>query len=232
MKKLVLLFLIAFSFSFSNAQKVVAIAFVNSQGQPMNLNGLKLTLPTNPPANVTIPIAVFFQNTGDVLNTGDSLHMSFFVEGQNVLNFKVTLNKELATDSVSYVSLQQLTVATSSLKDINTWCFGITEAYRSGVETAYSDTLCATFATQSAGVNEITESETIIYPNPAKDMLKIDNVNNADIYIYNTIGQMVKKFNNVVGNTEINVSDLNNGVYIVRIQKGESVHTKKIQIIK
>jgi hypothetical protein len=231
MKKLVLFFLMAFSFSFANAQKVIGISFVN-YGQPVNLEGLKLTLPPNPPTNVTIPIAVFFQNTGDVLNTGDSLHMTFFVEGQNVLNFKITLNDALATDSVSYVNLQQLSVATSSLKDIKTWCFGITEAYRSGVETAYSDTLCATFTIQSAGVNEITENETIIYPNPAKDVLKIDNVNNADIYIYNTIGQMVKRFSNVVGNTEINISDLNNGMYIVRIQKEKSIQTKKIQIIK
>jgi len=232
MKKLVLFFLIAFSFSFANAQKVVGIFFVNQQGQIANLDGLKLTVPANPPANVNIPTAVFFQNTGDVLNTGDSLHMAFFVEGQNVLNFNITLNNALATDSVSYLDLQQLSVATSSLKDINTWCFGITEAYRSGVETAYSDTLCATFATQSAGVNEITENETIIYPNPAKDILIVDNVNNADIYIYNTLGQMVKKITNVVGSKEINVSDLNNGMYIVRIQKGESVQTKKIQIIK
>ena len=232
MKKLVLFFFIAFSFSFANAQKVVAIAFVNSQNQPMNLDGLKLTLPPNSPTNVTIPIVVLFQNTGDVLNTDDSLHMAFFVEGQNVLNFNITLNKALATDSISILNLQQLSVPTSSLKDINTWCFGITEAYRSGVETAYFDTLCATFTIQSAGVNEITENETIIYPNPAKDILTVDNVNNADIYIYNTIGQMVKKVTNVVGNSEINVSDLNNSMYIVRIQKGESVQTKKIQIIK
>lgn len=92
--------------------------------------------------------------------------------------------------------------------------------------------MCASFTVKRTNINEIQAIETNIYPNPAKDILIVDNVNNADIYIYNTLGQMVKKITNVVGSKEINVSDLNNGMYIVRIQKGESVQTKKIQIIK
>jgi hypothetical protein len=130
------------------------------------------------------------------------------------------------------VNLQNLSVPTSTFKATNTWCFGITKAYRSGVETTYSDTLCATFTTQTTGVSEISTIETVIYPNPAKDILYIDNAENADIYIYNTIGQIVKKVTNVLDKSEINISDLNNGMYIVRIQRGQSVQTQKIQIIK
>ncbi|MFA5640009.1 MAG: T9SS type A sorting domain-containing protein [Bacteroidales bacterium] len=231
MKKLILFFFIAGSISLVNAQKVVGIYFIN-QSQAINLDGLSLYMPSNPPANLTFPLLVVYQNTGDVINAGDSMHMSLIVEGQNMLNLKITFNEALETDSVSMVNLQNLSVPTSTFKATNTWCFGITKAYRSGVETTYSDTLCATFTTQTTGVSEISTIETVIYPNPAKDILYIDNAENADIYIYNTIGQIVKKVTNVLDKSEINISDLNNGMYIVRIQRGQSVQTQKIQIIK
>lgn len=232
MKKLVLFFFIAFSFSFANAQKVVGIGFINSQDQLMNLDGLQLTIPGNVTGNVTFRLGVIYQNTGDILNQGDSLHLQLIIQGETSVNIKYTLNESLETDSLGFINLSGLQYPVSFFKDNNTWCFDITKAFRSGVEAVYNDSLCASFTVKRTNINEIQAIETNIYPNPAKDILIVDNVNNADIYIYNTLGQMVKKITNVVGSKEINVSDLNNGMYIVRIQKGESVQTKKIQIIK
>ena len=114
-------------------------------------------------------------------------------QGETSVNIKYTLNESLETDSLGFINLSGLQYPVSFFKDNNTWCFDITKAFRSGVEAVYNDSLCASFTVKRTNINEIQAIETNIYPNPAKDILIVDNVNNADIYIYNTLGQMVKK---------------------------------------
>ncbi|MDD2622542.1 MAG: T9SS type A sorting domain-containing protein [Bacteroidales bacterium] len=234
MKKLVLFFLIAFSFSFANAQKVTKIAWYDETKQSIyNLNGLPVTVYTQH-QQIPFPIYIEFTNSGETLNVGDSIFTYFIFNNDT---FRLTFGVNKTINSGDTLSLPIITVTVPLAKIIegnNTLCIGFDKTYKNGgYENITDPSLCATFTvTFSNSISEATSTEPNIYPNPAKDILTVDNVNNADIYIYNTIGQMVKKVTNVVGNKEINVSDLNNGMYIVRIQKGESVQTKKIQIIK
>jgi len=71
------------------------------------------------------------------------------------------------------------------------------------------------------------ENNTIIYPNPATDMVSIDLKDDVlkSVAIYNELGQQVKK----VTTNKVNISNLSNGIYFVKItsQNGEAV-TKKI----
>jgi len=66
-------------------------------------------------------------------------------------------------------------------------------------------------------VNEIDNQQLTIYPNPAKDILRITNISdNQEITIYSINGAVVKRV--VVSNdTEINVSDLRAGLYIIGV---------------
>ena len=50
-----------------------------------------------------------------------------------------------------------------------------------------------------------------VYPNPAQGSFKVELNNAENVNIYNTIGQLVKTYNNV---TEINVN-LESGIYFV-----------------
>lgn len=64
--------------------------------------------------------------------------------------------------------------------------------------------------------------ELIIYPNPAKDILSINLFeipkNSADVSIFDLQGRKVKYINNVnTKNLDINIADLNKGVYIVEV---------------
>ncbi len=73
-----------------------------------------------------------------------------------------------------------------------------------------------------------------IYPNPAKDVLTLHNVlvSNAEIRIYNIGGLLVTR-EEMKGNKdtfEMNVSTLENGVYIVVIQSGDEIQTEKLII--
>lgn len=66
----------------------------------------------------------------------------------------------------------------------------------------------------TVGLNEIQEeSEVFVYPNPAKEIIRIDGVEAKETMIYNSLGQCIMSFQ---GN-EANVEDLSAGVYLLRI---------------
>ena len=52
-----------------------------------------------------------------------------------------------------------------------------------------------------------------IYPNPAADVVHVDGVDVVEVRVYTILGQLMK----TVNSTEINVSDLPEGVYLLRI---------------
>ena len=67
-----------------------------------------------------------------------------------------------------------------------------------------------------------------IYPNPAKDLVTIENTAGSTIQIFDILGQLLieKKTNN---ETEtINVKELTRGIYFVKVQKGKTATTQKL----
>jgi hypothetical protein len=54
-----------------------------------------------------------------------------------------------------------------------------------------------------------------IYPNPAVNQLNVRLENNAEISVYNIMGQNVLNMQGVKGVNTINVNDLNSGVYFI-----------------
>lgn len=74
----------------------------------------------------------------------------------------------------------------------------------------------------------IGDNSFVVYPNPTRDLLGIFNPNNFDIkniFVTDINGRVVK--NQADSLTQINVSDLNAGVYFVTIEATEGKTTKK-----
>ena len=84
------------------------------------------------------------------------------------------------------------------------------------------------------GVEETTFAENTfnIYPNPAKDFVKVstDNGQHTTVRIYNTLGMLVEEIEMNSGEIEINVSDYKSGIYFINISNEEYNVTKKIVI--
>ncbi len=70
-----------------------------------------------------------------------------------------------------------------------------------------------------------------VYPNPAKDKLHFNGLDNSDVSVMTSSGKVVIQKNNFSGNV-ININDLSRGVYIVsiRTKTGQYVH-KKIMVL-
>ncbi len=80
-----------------------------------------------------------------------------------------------------------------------------------------------------------------IYPNPVKDKMTVsftlDHPNSVIVSIYDVLGKEVMALNKAsygegIQNVNINTQQLNNGIYIVKVQTQEGVISKKILINK
>lgn len=72
------------------------------------------------------------------------------------------------------------------------------------------------FPNANVGVPEVNHNTHMsLYPNPATDQLNITLSQNADLVIYNVMGQKVMSMEGHAGANSINISNLNAGVYFI-----------------
>lgn len=93
---------------------------------------------------------------------------------------------------------------------------GVTYSY--AVQTICTNGQSGYSATVSGqtGINDYS-SDWSVYPNPATQVLNIQGSNIAEIYLYSTTGELVRRIAAENELTEINVTDLVRGMYLVRI---------------
>ena len=83
--------------------------------------------------------------------------------------------------------------------------------------TVTQDTVIIAYFSANQGIAVAENADIAIYPNPASDKFTIEGLEeNSDIFIINTLGSIVKHFENVSETTTISVGDLPKGVYMVR----------------
>ncbi|MCF8228589.1 MAG: DUF4397 domain-containing protein [Bacteroidales bacterium] len=87
--------------------------------------------------------------------------------------------------------------------------------------------------------NLIEDRSVEIYPNPASELVNINfrltKDSEVNVFIYDLLGRLEKSASfgaaqKAVNNRSLNISDLENGMYILSIQAGNSVVNSKIQI--
>lgn len=75
-----------------------------------------------------------------------------------------------------------------------------------------------------------------VYPNPANDVINLTVLGDElsyNVMIFNQLGQIVKSLTTQENLTTINVADLNQGIYLVKISSSSGeTFTKKIVISK
>lgn len=78
----------------------------------------------------------------------------------------------------------------------------------------------------------LVDNNVHIFPNPTNGMIQFLNVQNAEITICNTLGQMMTSVNSADSYQQIDMSTFENGTYIVKIVTEGNVITKKIVLEK
>jgi len=78
---------------------------------------------------------------------------------------------------------------------------------------------------------DVTE-RAVVFPNPAKDNLFIENKEGATIEIYDMSGNKVKVITKANKNTNINLGNFVGGTYIIKIKEDKVIKVGKINILK
>lgn len=81
------------------------------------------------------------------------------------------------------------------------------------------------------GINEFSENQFLVYPNPVQDKMIIlinNQLLNPKIEIYSSIGQLITTFKVNIGENTIDISRFSKGFYFVKLVDGNKVATKKI----
>ncbi len=82
------------------------------------------------------------------------------------------------------------------------------------------------------GVEEMETGNVAVYPNPTSDRFTIEGNGLSHVSVYNTLGQMVYEANCDGDMTEVNLSNVETGVYMVRIATENGMVTKRVSVIK
>jgi hypothetical protein len=83
----------------------------------------------------------------------------------------------------------------------------------------------------SNGVEQALEIDQVIaFPNPTKDKVKIKSANSSilNVSLYNVVGEEILAFQPNSLSTEIDLSNLPNGIYIAKISTGSSIGNIKL----
>lgn len=90
------------------------------------------------------------------------------------------------------------------------------------------DTLYGKMQAWASGIKENQNIEMQLYPVPAKDklILRYPSKETTEIVLYNVIGNQVKTFHHKGNQSEFDISDLQNGFYILRFKDGNKILSK------
>ena len=87
-------------------------------------------------------------------------------------------------------------------------------------------------AVHGLSVTEQIDNNIAIYPNPAKDFVKVSTVNGqqSTVRVYNSLGMLIEEIEINSNEIEINTSGYNAGIYFINIQTEDGNVTKKVII--
>lgn len=80
------------------------------------------------------------------------------------------------------------------------------------------------------GLDKEVKNDAIVYPNPTSGLVSIKNTAAMDITVYNVTGSQVLKMEK--NTTQIDLSDLPDGVYFVKFNNQQEAFTKKIVLLR
>ena len=156
--------------------------------------------------------------------SGDVVIGSMTVTSDNVYSNSLAVFSQVA-DGQGYVAGEPISLKVWSNDNVVTAEFEMEVVYNSYVSSVYPSNdgeFSVVNVTKGAALGEL-----VVYPNPATNMIFISSPNQINnVVIFNYVGQSVYQGNS----SEINTSNFESGVYIIRIETANGIETQKVTI--
>ena len=145
------------------------------------------------------------------------------------VGYNIYVNGELIEENFTDNSYSDVTIAGDLYDDKHVHIAEVVAVYENGMTSVAA---IAIIDNDWTNVAETEDVNVMIYPNPAKDVVRLstDNGQQTTVRIYNVMGMLVgtQLATSETNEIEINVSDYNPGIYFFNIQSEEFNVTKKI----
>ena len=152
-------------------------------------------------------------------------------EEGNPVGYNIYVNGELIEENFTGNSYSDVTIAGDLYDDKHVHIAEVVAVYENGMTSVAA---IAVIDNDWINVAETEDVNVMIYPNPAKDVVRLstDNGQQTTVRIYNVMGILVgtRLATSETDEIEINVSDYNPGVYFFNIQSENGNVTKKIVV--
>jgi hypothetical protein len=166
----------------------------------------------------------FLAVSTNTLNIGASANSTITFDIISNISWNVSSNQTWLVTDVSDGSNNKTITLTSQVNPTATTRTAIiTVSFNS----SNSKTITITQDARTTSINEIDNEIISIYPNPAYTTLFISNIDKrAIISIYDLQGKMI--INKVLIDSQVDITDLSRGVYILQINCNNKIITKKL----
>lgn len=235
MKKIFTFFAAIFAVVAMNAQTVdlALIGFLDGENQPLDAINLTLTDNLNPKVGL-------MNNGPDVVASGDTVFMDISFDG-TILGASYLLGsmlQSLTAGQGGAIGGQQPLLTADQMDQLGLVDMSVEMCYTLrivGTTTdpdASNDQVCIRVNRGNVGINNATEGEINVYPNPATDVINVANAEGAQISVFDMNGRRIANVENASANEMINSANFSKGLYIIRIVDGQNVTTKKVNVVR
>lgn len=185
------------------------------------------------------PAFVLTNNGPDVPANTDSIMFDITIEGQ-LLGSSYIMGSQLQTFTAgasAAISGQEPLLTAQEMTDYGiegtfNFCYEVRIVGAATDPDASNNQACITITRGTVGVNDVVAGEVNIYPNPANDVINVENAENAQISVFDINGRMITTIESASANQTIDASNFAKGMYIVRIANGNNVITKKVSVVR
>jgi len=147
---------------------------------------------------------------------------------------KYNVNSSTFTNVTMYVSgsKQKGVIPKQEVGDTILFSITATDNYGGSKTSSYGTYIVA----DATGIRDLTFKDATLYPNPASEELTIslqDYSGKINVQIYSIIGSLVYSEKTTINNShKISLSEIESGIYFVKIEYGKNTDTQKIIIKK
>ncbi|RLD58977.1 MAG: hypothetical protein DRJ05_07085 [Bacteroidetes bacterium] len=150
----------------------------------------------------------------------------FLVEAEGAnLNYQWRKDEEILIDggNISGSTTNELSISSVTYDDAGTYDCNVTGSCGEVI----SDDAILSIIT---GTNEISEQELLFYPNPTKGKIYFRNLNNSiqKLSICDITGKTIVEKTEFQQNETIDLSNFENGIYIISIQTDKEIYRTKV----
>lgn len=173
-----------------------------------------------------------FTSVATTITNGTSYILTFWVKGTGTMRTSMFTGCIL-TGSYGYLDYGNYITLTGNweqitrtlVADTNNTAAEFIIDLGAGADVVIDD---VTVTTSGAGISEISQSNLTIYPNPASDMIYINNAEGSNLVkITNLLGQNIQQIPVNSANVNINISKLPKGIYFVSFFNDQGILTTK-----